>query len=48
MAKTTSMVASYSQLYEEGEVEHINSLWPVFTLKKANFEARWLNFYHMQ
>ena len=35
-------------LYEEGDVEHINSLWPVFTLKKANFEAHWLNFYHVQ
>ena len=30
MAKTTSVVASYSGLYEEGEVDHINCVWPVF------------------
>ena len=29
------MVASYLGLYEEGEVEHINGVWPVFLLKTA-------------
>ena len=29
MAKTMSVVASYSGLYEEGDVEHINCVWPV-------------------
>ena len=29
MAKTTSVVASYSGLYEEGKVDHINCVWPV-------------------
>ena len=24
------MVVSYLELYEEGEVEHINGVWPVF------------------
>ena len=28
MAKTTSVVASYSGLYEEGDVEHINCPHP--------------------
>ena len=36
MAKTTTVVASYSELYEEGEVAHINGVWPVFLLKLAN------------
>ena len=29
IAKTTTVVASYSGLYEEGDVEHINCVWPV-------------------
>ena len=33
------MVASYSELYEEGEVEHINCVWPVFLLKTAIFSS---------
>ena len=33
------MVASYSELYEEGEVDHINGVWPDFLLKIANFTA---------
>ena len=33
------MVASYSELYEEGEVDHINGVWPDFLLKTANFTA---------
>ena len=33
MAKITSVVAGYSELYEEGEVDHINGVWPVFSLK---------------
>ena len=33
------MVASYSELHEEGEVEHINSVWPVFLLKQLNLVA---------
>ena len=44
MAKTTTVVASYSELYEEGEVEHINGVWPVFLLKLAKFKAHWSNF----
>ena len=36
MAKTTTVVASYSELYEEGEVKHINGVWPVFLLRLAN------------
>ena len=43
MAKTTTVVASYSELYEEGEVEHINGVWPVFLLKLAKFKAHWSN-----
>ena len=27
------MVACYSELYEEGEVDHINGVWPAFLLK---------------
>ena len=42
MAKTMLVVASYSELYEEGEVEHINFVWPVFLLKTANFKVHWL------
>ena len=32
------MVASYSGLYEEGEVEHINGVWPVFPLKQLSLQ----------
>ena len=28
------VVASYSELYEEDEVEHINSVWPVFLFEQ--------------
>ena len=34
-----AVVASYSELYEEGEVEHINCVWPVFLLKTAKLVA---------
>ena len=33
------VVASYSELYEEGEVEHINGVWPVFLLKQLKLVA---------
>jgi len=33
------VVASYSELYEEGEVDHINGVWPDFLLMTANFNA---------
>ena len=28
------VVASYLELYEEGEVEHINGVWPVFLFEQ--------------
>jgi len=28
------LVASYLELYEEGEVEHINGVWPVLSVKQ--------------
>ena len=28
------VVASYLELYEEGEVEHINGVWPVFLFER--------------
>ena len=31
-----AVVASYSELYEEGEVEHINSVWPVSSSNSEN------------
>ena len=40
MAKTThAVVESYSELFEEVEVEHINSVWPVFLDKQLNLVA---------
>ena len=48
MAKTTLVATSYTSLYEEGEVEHINGVWPVFLLKTAKFEAHWLKFITLQ
>ena len=33
------MVACNSELYEEGEVEHIGGVWPVFLLKQLNLAA---------
>ena len=30
------MVASYSELYEEGKVENINGVWPEILLEIAN------------
>ena len=32
------VVASYSGLYEEGEVEHINCVWPVFPLEQLDLK----------
>jgi hypothetical protein len=34
-----TVVASYSELYEEGEVEHTNSVWPAFLLKQLSLVA---------
>jgi len=28
------MVANYLELYEEGEVEHINGVWPVLSVEQ--------------
>ena len=36
------MVASYSELYEEGEAEHINGVWPVFLLKTAKISSNYI------
>ena len=36
------VVASYLELYEEGEVEHINGVWPVLSDEQL-FTARKLN-----
>ena len=33
------VVASYLEIYEEGEVEHINGVWPDFLLRTANFNS---------
>ena len=33
------MFASYLELYEEGEVEHINSVWPVLSVEQFFFAA---------
>ena len=38
-----AMVASYSELYEEGEVEHINGVWPVSLLKTAKISSNYFN-----
>ena len=35
-----AVFASYSELYEEGEVEHINGVWPVFLLKTSKFSSQ--------
>jgi len=45
MAKATLGVGSYSEFDEEGEVEHINGVWPVFPLKTAKFKAHWLRLF---
>ena len=37
-----AVVASYSELYEEGEVEHINGVWPVFLLKTAKISSNYV------
>ena len=42
-----AVVASYSELYEEGEVEHINGVWPVSLLKQLNLVAL-RNFHYSQ
>ena len=35
MAQTIEcMIASYLELYEEGEAEHINGVWPVLSDKQ--------------
>ena len=34
MAQTTKWLPAYLELYEEGEVEHINSVWPVFPFEQ--------------
>ena len=36
------MVASYSELYEEGEVENINGVWQVFLLKQLKLVANYV------
>ena len=33
--QTTHVIASYSELYKEGEVKHINGVWPDFLLKNS-------------
>ena len=38
MAKAGKVAASYSGLYEEGEVAHINCVWPVSLTLTANLK----------
>ena len=38
MAKTMIVIASYSGLYEEDEVKHINCVLPVSSTQQANLK----------
>ena len=42
MAQTTKWLPAILDYYEEGELEHINGVWPVFPLKTAKFSSNYV------